>query len=418
MKIERKEHLDSLISSQHNGMIKVVTGIRRCGKSYLLFNLFYNHLLGEGVRPDHIVTVDLEDRRNARLRNPDELLAYIDAQMVDKEMYYILLDEVQTVGEFEDVLNSYLKVKNADVYVTGSNSRFLSSDVITEFRGRGDEIHIAPLSFREFSSVFPDRPREQLFLEYCTYGGLPMVVLTEEPKKKIQYLKNLFSKTYLTDIKERYDIKNDDVLEELIDILASGIGSLMNQTKIANTFESVKHTKVSHNTIKQYLNLLQDAYMVSKSIRYDIKGKRYIDTPAKYYFTDMGLRNVRLKFRQLESGHNMENVIYNELLMRGMEVDVGMVMLNAKNANGVSERRQLEVDFVCNQGSKRCYIQSAYRMDDPAKVEQELRSLRLIDDSFSKFVITERPTMRHQDDDGIIHMDIYDFLLNADSLVV
>jgi len=416
MEINRDIHLRKLISSKHNGMIKIVTGVRRCGKSYLLFTLFYNHLVETGVKPDHIITVDLEDRRNMGLRNPDELLRYIDSRITDSDMHYILIDEIQLVDEFEDVLNSYLKVRNADVYVTGSNSRFLSTDVITEFRGRGDEIRMMPLSFSEFMSVQGEKSREQAFAEYCAYGGLPVVALTDDVKKKSKYLKDLFAKTYLTDIKERYKIKNDGDLEDLINIVASSIGSLTNQTKIANTFASVNRQTVSHNTIKSYLDMLQDAFLISKAVRYDIKGRKYIGTPAKYYFTDMGLRNARINFRQVEPTHIMENVIYNELLLRGMDVDVGVLTYNTKDANGVSQRKQLEVDFVCNEGSKRCYIQSAYRLDSQEKMEQELRSLQGIDDSFMKIVITESPTVRHQNDDGILFMDVYDFLLDQDSL--
>lgn len=416
MEIKRDMHLNRLINSKHNGMIKVVTGIRRCGKSYLLFTLFYNHLIATGVNPSHIITVDLEDRRNRNLRNPDTLLQYIDNKMTDSDMYYILIDEVQLVDEFEDVLNSYLKVPNADVYVTGSNSRFLSTDVITEFRGRGDEIRITPLSFGEFMSVRNGMPNEKAFVEYCTYGGMPIVALTDEPKKKSKYLKDLFTKTYLTDIKERYKIKNDSDLEDLINIIASSIGCLTNQTKIANTFATVKQSSVSGHTIKDYLDMLQDAFLLSKAVRYDIKGRKYIGTPAKYYFADMGLRNARTNFRQVEMTHIMENAIYNELLLRGMDVDVGVLTYNLKDTNGGSQRKQLEVDFVCNEGSKRCYIQSAYRLDSQAKVEQEIRSLQGIDDSFMKVVITESPTIRHQNDDGIVFMDIYDFLLDPNSL--
>lgn len=397
-------------------MIKVVTGIRRCGKSYLLFNLFYHHLLATGVRVDHIITVDLEDRRNRSLRNPDELLQYIDGKIADNGMHYILLDEIQLVEEFEDVLNSYLKMPNVDVYVTGSNSRFLSTDVITEFRGRGDEIRIAPLNFSEFMSIQKDISPEKAFVEYSTYGGLPVVALTNDPKKKSKYLKDLFAKTYLTDIKERYKIKNDSDLEDLINIMASSIGSLTNQTKIANTFTSVKQSPISHNTVKAYLDMLQDAFLLSKAVRYDIKGRKYIGTPAKYYFTDMGLRNARINFRQVEMTHLMENIIYNELLLRGMDVDVGVLRCNTKEANSTNQRQQREVDFVCNEGSKRCYIQSAYRIDSQEKMEQEVRSLRGIDDSFMKIVITESPTVRHQNDDGILFMDIYDFLLDPNSL--
>ena len=417
MEIKRDLHLKKLIDSKHNGMIKVVTGVRRCGKSYLLLNLFCQHLKEEGVSEDHIIKVDLEDRRNKALRNPDALLSYIDSHMTDKQIYYILLDEVQHVDEFEDVLNSYLKVENADVYVTGSNSKFLSKDVITEFRGRGDEIKIAPLSFREFMSVFQGN-REKALEEYMLYGGLPKVVTFSSPEKKVDYLKGLFKKTYLTDIKERYKIKNDDDLEELIDIVASSIGGLTNPTKLENTFLTVKHSNISHTTIKSYLDILQDVFLVEKSVRYDIKGRKYIDTPAKYYFSDLGLRNARLNFRQYEETHLMENLIYNELRLRGMSVDVGVVIKNEKDANGVSVRKQLEVDFVCNQGSQRYYIQSALRLPNEEKREQEVRSLKDINDSFKKFVVTEDMISRYLDDDGITYMNIYEFLLNEDSLRV
>ena len=417
MEIKRDLHLKKLIDSKHNGMIKVVTGVRRCGKSYLLLNLFCQHLKEEGVSEDHIIKVDLEDHRNKALRNPDALLSYIDSHMTDKQIYYILLDEVQHVDEFEDVLNSYLKVENADVYVTGSNSKFLSKDVITEFRGRGDEIKIAPLSFREFMSVFQGN-REKALEEYMLYGGLPKVVTFSSPEKKVEYLKGLFKKTYLTDIKERYKIKNDDDLEELIDIVASSIGGLTNPTKLENTFQTVKHSNISHTTIKSYLDILQDVFLVEKSVRYDIKGRKYIDTPAKYYFSDLGLRNARLNFRQYEETHLMENLIYNELRLRGMSVDVGVVIKNEKDANGVSVRKQLEVDFVCNQGSQRYYIQSALRLPNEEKREQEVRSLKDINDSFKKFVVTEDMISRYLDDDGITYMNIYEFLLNEDSLRV
>ncbi len=417
MEINRDIHLKKIIASKHNGMIKIITGVRRCGKSYLLFNLFYNHLKECGVASDHIVKVDLEDRRNKDLRDPDALLNYIDRKMTDKEMYYILLDEVQHVNEFEDVLNSYLKIENADIYVTGSNSKFLSKDVITEFRGRGYEIKIAPLCFREFISVF-NGTREQALEEYLTFGGLPKIVTFADDRQKIEYLKGLFAKTYITDIKERYKIKNDAELEELIDIVASSIGGLTNPTKLENTFKSVKNISISKHTIKSYLNILEDVFLVEKSIRYDIKGKRYIDTPAKYYFSDAGLRNARINFRQYEVTHLMENMIYNELRLRDMSVDVGVVVLNTKDEKGLSQRKQLEVDFVCNQGSKRCYIQSALRLPNEEKREQELRSLKNIDDNFLKFVITEDPIKKYQDNNGVVFMNIYDFLLDENSLVI
>ncbi len=409
--------MKKLIDSKHNGMIKVVTGVRRCGKSYLLFNLFCHHLKEAGIAADHIIKVDLEDRRNKELRDPDALLRYIDSHMTDQQMYYILLDEVQHVNEFEDVLNSYLKIENADVYVTGSNSRFLSTDVITEFRGRGDEIKIAPLCFREFMSVYQGT-KEKGLEEYMLYGGLPKVLDYPTVERKIEYLKSLFKKTYLTDIKERYKIKNDDDLEELIDIVASSIGGLTNPSKLENTFQTVKHSNITHTTIKSYLDMLQDVFLIERSVRYDIKGRKYIDTPAKYYFSDLGLRNARINFRQYEETHLMENLIYNELRLRGMSVDVGVVVKNEKDANGVSVRKQLEVDFVCNQGSQRYYIQSALRLPSEEKRKQEVRSLKSINDSFRKFVITEDLISRYQDNEGITYMNIYEFLLDENSLQI
>ena len=417
MVIERNIHLQKLIEGKHNGMIKVVTGIRRSGKSFLLFKLFVNHLKEQGVTADHIICIDLEDRRNKSLRDPDALLQFIDEKMKDDNMYYILIDEIQHVPEFEDVLNSYLEVENADIYVTGSNSKFLSKDVITEFRGRGDEIRIGPLTFREYMSVF-EGTREAAFEEYLIYGGLPKVALLGDRKKKVRYLKGLFAKVYLTDIKERYKIKNDDDLSELIDVLASSIGGLTNPTKLENTFATVKHSSITHQTLKSYLDILQEAYLVEKSVRYDIKGRRYIDTPSKFYFTDLGLRNARIGFRQFEVTHLMENLIYNELRARGMEVDVGVVTRNIKDENGVSVRKQLEVDFVCNQGSKRYYIQSALRLPTEEKREQELRSLKLIDDNFQKFVITEDPISMYQDNNGIVYMNIYEFLQDENCLSI
>ena len=417
MIIKRDIHLKKLIDSKHNGMIKVVTGVRRCGKSYLLFNLFCQHLKEAGIADDHIIKVDLEDRRNKELRDPDALLRYIDSHMTNQQMYYILLDEVQHVNEFEDVLNSYLKIENADVYVTGSNSRFLSTDVITEFRGRGDEIKISPLCFREFMSVYQGT-REKGLEEYMLYGGLPKVLDYPTMERKMEYLKNLFRKTYLTDIKERYKIKNDDDLEELIDIVASSIGGLTNPSKLENTFQTVKHSNITHATIKSYLDILQDVFLIERSVRYDIKGRKYIDTPAKYYFSDLGLRNARINFRQYEETHLMENLIYNELRLRGMSVDVGVVVKNEKDANGVSVRKQMEVDFVCNQGSQRYYIQSALRLPSEEIREQEVRSLKSINDSFRKFVITEDLISRYQDNEGITYMSIYEFLLDENSLQI
>ena len=417
MEIKRDLYLNRLIRSMHNGMIKVVTGIRRCGKSYLLFNLFSDYLKTQGVDDEHIIKVDLEDRRNKKLRNPDTLLEYIDTRIAKEGMHYVILDEVQWVDEFEDVLNSYLKIPNVDVYVTGSNSKFLSSDVITEFRGRGDEIKVAPLSFSEFFSVF-NGSREEAMEEYITFGGLPMIATMQSNEEKMKYLQTLFKKTYITDILERYKIKNEEELEELINILASSIGGLINPNKLVNTFKSVKNVSISPNTVSFYLEILQEVFMVEKSIRYDIKGKKYIDTPAKYYFADLGLRNARINFRQHEVTHLMENLIYNELRIRELLVDVGVVVVNTKNEEGKSQRKQLEVDFVCNEGSKRCYIQSALRLPNEEKREQELRSLMNISDNFQKFVITEDPIKRYQDENGVVFMSIYEFLLNKESLKV
>ena len=417
MEIKRDLYLNRLIRSMHNGMIKVVTGIRRCGKSYLLFNLFSDYLKTQGVDDEHIIKVDLEDRRNKKLRNPDTLLEYIDTRIAKEGMHYVILDEVQWVDEFEDVLNSYLKIPNVDVYVTGSNSKFLSSDVITEFRGRGDEIKVAPLSFSEFFSVF-NGSREEAMEEYMTFGGLPMIATMQSNEEKMKYLQTLFKKTYITDILERYKIKNEEELEELINILASSIGGLINPNKLVNTFKSVKNVSISPNTVSFYLEILQEVFMVEKSIRYDIKGKKYIDTPAKYYFADLGLRNARINFRQHEVTHLMENLIYNELRIRELLVDVGVVVVNTKNEEGKSQRKQLEVDFVCNEGSKRCYIQSALRLPNGEKREQELRSLMNISDNFQKFVITEDPIKRYQDENGVVFMSIYEFLLNKESLKV
>ena len=415
MEIKRNIHLNRIIARKGNGMIKVITGMRRCGKSYLLFTLFHNYLLEQGVDEQHIIKVDMEDRRNAALRNPDTLLNYIDSRMTDSQQYYILLDEVQLVAEFEDVLNSYLKITNADVYVTGSNAKFLSKDVITEFRGRGDEIRITPLSFQEFMSA-KEGNREDLLNEYLTYGGLPQVVTMDEIERKVEYLKNLFTHTYIRDIKERYEIKKDDDLEELINLVASNIGSLTNPTKLENCFKSVKQSSLSKDTIKNYLDLMQDAFIIEKSIRFDIKGKKYIDTPSKYYFTDLGLRNARQNFRQTEFTHLLENAIYNELRLRGYSVDVGQIPIFRIGEDGKRQRSTLEVDFVCNLGYKRCYIQSAYALPTEDKMKQEFNSLLRIKDSFKKIVIVGTPTPTYQNEEGILTMNIYNFLMNPDSL--
>lgn len=417
MEIKRDTYLKQLQNSMHNGMIKVITGIRRCGKSYLLFNIFRDFLLHQGNDSDHIICINLEDRRNKALRNPDNLLQHIDSLITDKKMYYILLDEIQMVKEFEDVLNSYLHVSNADVYVTGSNAKFLSKDVITEFRGRGDEIQVHPLSFSEFSTVRGDNSPEQQLTEYLTYGGLPQAVLTNDVAKKKQYLSDLFHSTYLRDIKERYKIQKDSNLSDLINIIASNIGGLTNPTKLANTFISVNHSSISSETIKNYLEYMQDAFLLEKSVRYDIKGKRYIDTPAKYYFTDLGLRNARLNFRQTEFTHLMENCIYNELRTRGFSVDVGQVQTSIQKENK-RERKTLEVDFVCNLGYQRYYIQSAFAMPTREKVLQEERPLIKINDAFQKYIVVGTPTPTYQSEEGIVIVSLYDFLTNKKLLTL
>lgn len=412
MIIERNYYLQKLLAKRHNGMIKVLTGARRCGKSFLLFNIFVDALEKEGVDEKHIIKINLEDRRNKELRNPDNLLKYIDSSLIDDKMHYILLDEVQMVDEFEDVLNSYLHVPNADVYVTGSNAKLLSKDVITEFRGRGDEIRIHPLSFREYvSSQNKQKDREQLLADYMLYGGLPQVATMDSNEEREEYLRNLFAHTYIKDIKERNAIHNDDDLEELIDVMASSIGGLTNPIKIYNTFKTIKQSCISRDTIKKYLDYLQDSFLVERSIRYDIKGRKYIDTPSKYYFEDLGLRNARLNFRQSEKTHLMENLIYNELRLRGFAVDVGQVTLNTKNAEGKSERKYLEVDFVCNKGYERIYIQSAFALPTEEKQEQEFNSLKQIKDSFQKIVIVGGLQPTYRNDEGILILNVYDFLM-------
>ena len=415
MNVNRDIYLKRLIDSRHNRMIKVVTGVRRCGKSYLLFHLFTEWLKAEGVADDHIIAVNLEDRRNKPLRDPDNLLEYIDGRMTDKGMYYILLDEIQMVNEFEDVLNSYLNVDNADVYVTGSNARFFSKDVITEFRGRGDEIHMLPLSFGEFYSVYEGDYKMALD-EYLTYGGLPQILSYKTEKQKADYLKGLFEKTYISDIVGRYHVKNEAELGELVNIVASAVGSLTNPTKIVNTFATVKNVKITNDTVKKWLDYLCDSFLVSRAMRYDVKGRRYIDTPSKYYFSDLGLRNARLNFRQNEKTHLMENMIYNELLYRGFNVDVGVVVTELTSSEGKRQKVQLEIDFVCNQGSRRYYIQSAYKMDTDEKRRQECMSLSKVDDSFKKIVIVADDQLVHHDDQGITTICLRDFLTRPSAL--
>lgn len=415
MIIERDRYLKKLISLRHNGMIKIITGIRRCGKSFLLSTIYAKWLKDQGVDNEHIIDINLEDRRNKPLRDPDALLAFIDSKLTDDKMHYIMIDEIQLVPEFEDVLNSYLNMNNADVYVTGSNARFLSKQVRTEFAGRGEEIKLHPLTFREYITTV-DLDKEDALRDYMIYGGLPQVVLKETHEEKVELLKALFENTYISDIVQRYKIRNTEILDELLDILASSIGGLTNATKLANTFISVKHEKVSRNTIVNYLEYICDSFLMEKASRYDIKGKRYIDSPYKYYFTDCGLRNMRLNFRQVEYTHLLENVIYNELIARGFSVDVGVVPKQTRDDNGERNRQYYEVDFVCNQGSRRYYIQSAYKMIDEEKVRQEEASLRNIDDSFKKIIILGEYTPVLHNESGITILSIYDFLLKENSL--
>ncbi len=415
MEIKRDSYLNKLISKKHNGLIKVVTGIRRCGKSYLLFELFKGHLLSEGVDERHIIEIAFDSFENKPFRDPNVLYPYLKESIQDDGTYYVLLDEVQLLDEFEAVLNGLIRMKNVDVYVTGSNARFLSKDVITEFRGRGDEVHMYPLSFAEFMSVYQGT-KEDGWREYMVYGGLPLILSFQTPEEKIAFLRALFEETYVLDIVGRHSIRNRAELEELLNILSSSIGSLTNPTKLSATFKSVKQKTISKTTIKNYIDYLCDAFLIDRAVRYDIKGKRYIDTPVKYYFTDLGLRNARLDFRQLEETHTMENVIFNELKHRGFNVDVGVVTMNGTNENGHGVRKLLEIDFVCNKGPKRYYIQSAYAIPDREKMEQEQRSLLRTGDGFKKIVITRDAPVPYYNEEGIFVMGILDFLLDPDSL--
>ncbi len=413
--IERKKYLDELVSLQNNGMIKIITGMRRCGKSYLLFEIFASYLENKGVASDHIIKVDLEDYKNRAMRNPDNLYSLVENRIKDDGMYYILLDEVQMLDNFEDVLNGFLKMRNVDVYVTGSNAKFLSKDIITEFRGRGFEVKMYPLSFSEYMSAYSGTVQAG-FNEYMLYGGLPQILSYTTEEQKVRFLKTLFDETYIKDIKERYDIRKDDDLEELINIMASGIGALTNPNKLANTFRSEKKSAISYDTVKDYIDYLCDSFLVEKSTRYDIKGKRYVNSPYKYYFMDLGLRNARINFRQSERSHLMENMIYNELKVRGFNVDVGVVPVVTKDENGKQQRSSLEVDFVCNLGSKRYYIQSAYRMESDEKIRQERASLLKVDDSFKKIIVIGEESPVTRDESGITTLGIYDFLLKDNSL--
>ena len=415
MEIKRDDYLKKLIAKKHNGLIKVVTGIRRCGKSYLLFTLYKNHLMNNGTDQDHIIEIAFDSFKNKKYRDPHVLYPFIEHQIKDDGMYYILLDEVQLLSDFESVLNGLIRIRNVDVYVTGSNAKFLSKDIITEFRGRGDEVHMYPLSFAEFMSVYPNSKYDG-WNEYMLYGGLPSILTHTEEEQKISFLKMLFDETYIQDIIGRNNIRNQDELEDLLNIISSAIGSLTNPKRLSDTFRSVKQKVISPVTVKKYLDYLCDAFLIDNALRYDIRGRKYINTPLKYYFTDVGLRNARLNFRQLEETHTMENIIFNELKIRGYNVDVGLVICNEKNAYGNSVKKQLEVDFVCNKGSRRCYIQSAFAIPDREKLEQEEGSLIRISDSFKKIIIAKNTISPRFTESGTLIINIFDFLLNENSL--
>lgn len=429
MVIQRDFYLEKLIQRKGNGLIKVITGIRRCGKSYLLNNLFYHHLLKSGVDAEHIIRFAFDSaddlyligesliqiEKEKRGVDPEKFMAYIRSKVIDNSVYYLLLDEVQMLDCFEAVLNGYLRKENMDVFVTGSNARLLSKDIATEFAGRGDEVHMYPLSFAEFMSVYKGDKYMGLS-EYMLYGGIPLVVLRDGAGDKAAALQNLFSEIYLRDICKHNRVKNIGELEDLLNILSSAIGSLTNPEKLKNTFRTAKKSRITSNTIRKYLGYFEDSFLIESAQRYDIKGKAYIETPKKYYFSDLGLRNARINFRQFEQTHSMENVIYNELRMRGYSVDVGVVPIAEKGAEGKVIRKQLEVDFVCNMGSLRYYIQSAYSLPDEAKRTQEIRPFRKIDDSFKKIIITKDIVSPHYDEYGILTVNVYDFLLDAKCL--
>jgi len=415
MEVKRDIYLERLISREKNGLIKIVTGVRRCGKSYLLFNLFHNYLIDKGVKEDHIIEIALDDRSNKELRDPDNMLKYVKKNIVDRDTYYIILDEVQLLAEFEDVLNSFMHIRNADVYVTGSNSKFLSSDLVTEFRGRGDEIRIYPLSFREYCSVY-DGSADEAWDDYFTYGGLPLILSRKTAEEKAEYLMSLFQKVYLSDIIDRHKVRNREELDELVDILASAVGSLTNPMKLANTFKTVKNKVISDKTLKKYMDYLMDAFLVSKAVRYDIKGRKYIGSPAKFYFEDVGLRNARLNFRQMEENHIMENIIFNELRIRGYHVDVGLVEQYDKSSDNKTTKKQLEVDFVATKGSEKYYVQSAFAMTTSEKQAQEERPLNAIGDSFKKIIVVRDNIRVRRNDMGIVTIGIRNFLLDENSL--
>lgn len=417
MEIRRDIYLNKLISKKHNGLIKVVTGMRRCGKSYLLFNLFKEYLVNEGVNENHIIEIAFDSFENRKYRDPEVLFPYLMEKIADNEMYYVLLDEVQMLDDFESVLNSLGRKKNVDVYVTGSNAKFLSKDIITEFRGRGDEVHMYPLTYSEFMSVY-DGDKQEGWRDYVLFGGIPLVLGFETADQKSDFLKSLFEETYISDITGRNNIRNKAELEELLNILSSAIGTLTNPSKLSATFKSVKNKSISKDTIIKYIDYLKDSFLIDSAIRYDIKGKKYINTPSKYYFTDLGLRNARLNFRQVEETYAIENIIFNELKVRGYNVDVGVVVMNEVDKNGKKIRKQLEVDFVCNKGSKRFYIQSAYALPDKEKMEQEQRSLVNTGDGFKKIIITKDAVAPLYNDEGILVMSVFDFLLNPDSMEI
>ena len=415
MEIKRDHYLNKLIRHKKNGMVKIITGVRRSGKSYLLSKLFREHLLQSGVQDDHIIFLALDDYGNKSLRDPDALYRFVKDRITDEADYYILLDEIQLAEDFESVINGFMHIPNADIYITGSNSKFLSSDIITEFRGRGDEIRVYPLNFSEFYSVYGD-DFDRAWLMYCNYGGMPLCLTMETPADKAKYLTDLFETTYLADIINRNNLRGNTEIGELTNVLASCIGSLTNPSKLSNTFNTMKKAGISANTVSSYIDYLQDAFLIEKAVRYDIKGKMYINTPAKYYFVDMGLRNARLSFRQQEYNHIMENVIYNELRLRGYSVDVGVVESFAKE-NGHTLRKSLEVDFVVNLGNRRYYIQSAYNIPDEEKMKQEQASLLSINDAFRKIIIVNQPIMSGYNENGILMLSVKDFLLSPETAI-
>ena len=414
--VDRKDYIDWLLRKRGNGLIKIITGVRRCGKSYLLFKLFRRKLIESGVDEDHIIALALDDFSNKKYHNPEALYNYVKNRIKDEEKYYILLDEIQLVDDFVSVLNGFLHISNVDVYVTGSNSRFLSSDIITEFRGRGDEIRIYPFSFAEISNI-SDFDKEKLWTMYCRYGGMPLVWSMDFDDERESYLKNLFEQVYLSDIINRYKLKGHDEIGVLTNVLASSIGSLTNPQRLANTFQSSSNLKLSQFTISSYIDYLIDSFLIERVHRFDVKGRKYIGTPMKYYFVDVGLRNARLNFRQQEENHIMENIIYNELLRRRYSVDVGVVPVNEKQENKYV-KKQLEIDFIANKGDKRYYIQSAYEISNEEKIRQELQSFRNVDDSFKKIIIQRIPTKPWYNEQGVMYMSIMDFLLNPDSLEI